>query len=300
MSQNKPLVSIITINFRDAATTSALLDSITKQSYSNIQVIVVDNGSLEEVSETFKAHYSEVEVIVSKENRGFAGGNNLGIQAAKGDYLFFVNNDTVFTPDLIEQSLAAFTTDEIGVVAPKIYYFDQPEIIQYAGFTPINPLTARNQTIGKDEKEEGQHDVSNETPYAHGAAMMLRRSVVEQVGAMPEDYFLYYEEMDWCVQIRNAGYKIIYAPKAMIYHKESIAVGKMSPLKTYYLTRNRILFMRRNASRLSWILFILFFSFVTFPRWVLQYTLKREWGHLRAFIRAVAWHVQRNRKAKSF
>lgn len=289
--KNQPLVSIITINFRDASVTCALLDSLVQHDYRNIEVIVVDNGSLEDKTEQFQEHYPTVKVVVSKENRGFAGGNNLGIRAATGDYLFFVNNDTEFEDGLIQNCLDAFTSPDIGVIAPKIRYFNYPDIIQYAGFTEVNPLTARNQTIGKNEKDTGQYEERREVPYAHGAAMMLKREVVEKAGEMPDLYFLYYEELDWCVQIRKAGYKIMYEPSAVILHKESMSVGKMSTLKTFYLTRNRILFMRRTAKWYHLLLFSLFFGFITFPRWVVTYTLKKEWGHLKAFVRASLWNI---------
>ncbi|MCI5083699.1 MAG: glycosyltransferase family 2 protein [Saprospiraceae bacterium] len=289
--KEKPLVSIITINFRQAEVTCALLDSINDHDYPNLEVIVVDNGSLKDETATFRSHFTEVKVIVSQENRGFAGGNNLGIAAATGDYLFFVNNDTEFPAGLVQTCIDSFDEAHIGVVAPKIRYFDHPDTIQYAGFTEVNPLTARNQTIGKNEKDQGQHDESAMMPYAHGAAMMVKRSVVEQAGMMPEDYFLYYEELDWCVQIRKAGFKIKYEPKAVILHKESMSVGKMSTLKTYYQTRNRILFMRRTASAGHLTLFTLFFTFVTLPRWIITYSLKGEWSHLQAFMRAILWNL---------
>ncbi|MCH2082277.1 MAG: glycosyltransferase family 2 protein [Saprospiraceae bacterium] len=289
--KNPALVSIITINFRDASITCALLDSLAHHDYPNIEVIIVDNGSLEDKTEQFQRHYPTVNVLISKENRGFAGGNNLGIQAAKGDFLFFVNNDTIFEDGLIQNCLDAFTTPDIGVIAPKIRYFNYPDIIQYAGFTEVNPLTARGFTIGDKEKDLGQYDERKEVPYAHGAAMMLKREVVEKIGEMPDLYFLYYEELDWCVQIRRLGYKIMFEPSAVILHKESMSVGKMSALKTFYLTRNRILFMRRTAKWYHLVLFSLFFILVTFPRWVITYLLKREWDHLKAFVRASLWNI---------
>lgn len=288
---NKPLVSIITINFRDADVTCALLDSIRMHDYQPVEVLVVDNGSLQDCSQQFQAHYPDVKVIISKKNLGFAGGNNLGIQEAKGKYLFFVNNDTVFTEGLIENLIKRFNTPKVGAVGPKIHYFDQPGTIQFAGFTAVNPITGRNKTIGERERDQGQYDTAVEMPYIHGAAMMLSKEVIEEVGGMPEAYFLYYEELDWCQQIRRAGYRIYYEPTALIYHKESMAVSKLSHLKIYYLTRNRILFMRRNATAFQLIPFILFFSFITCPKWVIQYALTGSFGALKAFLKAVCWNL---------
>lgn len=291
MMEKHPLVSVITVNFRDAAVTCALLDSIRENTYPNLEVIVVDNGSLEDSRQTFARHYPGVKVITSTKNLGFAGGNNLGIQAASGEYLFFVNNDTVFTDGLVENLLKRFVDPKVGAVGPKIHYFDHPGIIQFAGFTKVSVITGRNRTIGQNEKDTGQYDLAKEMPYIHGAAMMLSREVVDQIGDMPEVYFLYYEELDWCEQVRRAGYQVFYEPAALIYHKESMAVSKLSHLKIYYLTRNRLLFMRRNAAPLHLLAFTLFFTLVTFPRWTIQYTLTGAFGELKAFVRAALWNM---------
>lgn len=288
-----PLVSIITVNYNQADVTCAMLESMKRLTYQQIEVIVVDNASKENPTAKIKTVYPDAHIILSKENLGFAGGNNLGIKAAKGDYLFFVNNDTELTPDLITHLLEPFSTmKDMGVVCPKIYYFDQPDMIQYAGYTPINPFTARNSTIGQFETDKGQYNTGGPTPYAHGAAMLVSRKAIEKAGLMPDFYFLYYEELDWCEQIRRAGFEIYYEPKATIYHKESISVGKFSPLKIYYITRNRILFMRRNARTLHLALFTLFLTFVTIPKNLLVYALKGEFTLAHSFIRGVAWNLR--------
>ena len=287
MKTQNPLVSIITVNFRQADVTVDLLQSIEKNSYKNVEVIVVDNGSLEDCSAVFTQAYPSVKNIVSAENLGFAGGNNLGIAAATGDYLFFINNDTILTDGLIESLLSRFLTNvNIGVVSPKIRYYDNPTVIQYAGFTEMNSLTGRNEAIGKNETDNGQHDTAHTTAYAHGAAMMVSREVVENVGGMPEDFFLYYEELDWCAQIKRAGFDIWYEPTGLIYHKESAAVGKMSPLKIYYITRNRLLFMRRNVGGWRLATFLTYFYSVTVPVKSISFLVKQQFSLFLPFLRA--------------
>ena len=284
--KNQPCVSIITVNYHQAKVTCELLDSINNNSYKNLEVILVDNGATEDNTALFKKHYPSVKVIISRENRGFAGGNNLGIAAATGDFLFFVNNDTEWQEGLIQALLSRFSENSnIGAVSPKIRYFNTPQYIQYAGFTEVNTLTGRNETIGKNELDNGQHDKARSTPYAHGAAMMLRREVIEKAGVMPEDFFLYYEELDWCAQIRRAGYDIWYEPKGIIYHKESASVGKMSPLKMYYMTRNRLLFMRRNVKGWNLKAFLTYFFTVTLPLKTISFLAKGEFSLLRTFWR---------------
>jgi GT2 family glycosyltransferase len=289
MQVKNPLVSIITVNYRQATMTCELLDSIANNAYKNVEVIVVDNGSQKNCTLEFQKHYPSVKTVISTENLGFAGGNNIGTEQATGDFYFFVNNDTVFTEGLIENILARFTKNEkIGAISPKIRYFDTPNIIQYAGFTEMGKLTGRNETIGKDEDDKGQHDTARTTPYAHGAAMMVRKEAIRKAGVMPEQFFLYYEELDWCCRIREAGFEIWYEPSAVIYHKESASVGKLSPLKVYYQNRNRLLFMKRNTNSLPHLgLFLTYFYTITYPIKSLSWLLKKDMSNFMAFQKAV-------------
>ena len=132
------------------------------------------------------------------------------------------------------------------MVSPKIRFSWGTNPIQYAGYTPLSKITLRNTAIGCGEDDHGQYDTPHPTPYAHGAAMMIRREAIEKAGLMPECYFLYYEELDWSMMIRRAGYDIWYEPAFTVYHKESQTTGQQSPLRTYYITRNRLLFVKRN------------------------------------------------------
>jgi len=204
----------------------------------------------------------------------------------------------------INAILSAFDEPSIGVVSPLICYYPtsaqevEDDIIQYAGATNVNPLTGRNTILGEKQPNRSQYYQSKPTFYAHGAAMMVKRSVLENAGLMSENFFLYYEELDWCERIRNAGYTILFEPKATIYHKESVSVGKTNPLKTYYLTRNRVLFMAKNRSRMEYLCFVLFLFLVTIPKNVLVYCLNRDWAHLSAFVRAIKWNFTNNEEHK--
>lgn len=286
-----PLVSIITINYNQTQISCELLQSIEHIDYPNIEVIVVDNGSSHNPKEIIEKRFPRVKVIVSPDNLGFSGGNNLGIQAAKGEFFFLVNNDTELTPQCVH-ILVDFLErhSRVGMVCPKIRYFYPPQLIQYVGYTTLNPITARNATIGQYEEDKGQYSQPRQTPYAHGAAMMLRREVVEKAGLMPEEFFLYYEELDWSEKIRKAGYEIYVEPQATIFHKESVSTGKASPLKTYYLTRNRILFVRRNAPWWQQFLFFVYVICLMIPKNVITMLWRNERKHLQAFVHALQWH----------
>lgn len=255
-------LSVITVNYNGLRDTCSLLDHLTFD-HNDTEVIVVDNGSANNEAETIASRYANVKCIRSERNLGFAGGNNLGISHAQGKYLFFVNNDTEVSMDDIERLINRIETSEhIGIVCPKIRFFYGDRHIQYAGFTPMSRITCRNRGIGYDEADIGQYDTPRQTAFAHGAAMMAKRNTIDKVGLMPECYFLYYEEMDWSMMMKRNGYQIWYEPSATVYHKESQSTGANSPLKTYYLTRNRLLFIKRNSEHFRLLSYLYMICFV--------------------------------------
>lgn len=290
-------VSIITVNFNQSLVTEQLLSSIaTTNVFPNIEIIVVDNGSKVNNVSGWETKYPGIKFIRSDKNLGFAGGNNLGVKAATGEYLFFVNNDTEFTKGLVQKLVDVMNEHpEVGMVSPKIRYFDEPDTLQYVGYTPMNYYTCRNATIGQFEKDNGQYDENiGPTGYAHGAAMMVRREAIDKAGLMAENFFLYYEEMDWCDHIRKAGYQIWVEPAALIYHKESVSVGKASALKEYFMNRNRILFIRRNAPFHARLIFYIYFICMVAPRNILVYQKKGYKGFIGWLLKAIWWNITNN------
>ncbi len=292
---SNPLISIITVNYNQAAVTCALLDSIRRQEYTEVEVIVVDNASRENPEEMLLTNYPEIKYVRSERNLGFAGGNNLALPEATGDYLFFINNDAELTHGCLSQLIDLLkNTSGSGIVSPLICYYPlegeiQP-IVQYAGMTPVHPITARNRMIGQGETANGRFQKATPTAYAHGAAMMMPREVLEKVGPMAEEFFLYYEELDWCERIRRAGYSIWVEPRARVYHKESLTVQALGALKTYYLYRNRIYFMRRNYGGGQLALFYAYLIAIVIPKTTLLMALRSEWANLRAFWQGIGWN----------
>ena len=283
-------VSIITINYNGQKDTCELIETLPLDDTS-IEVIVVDNASKEDEASFIEQRYPQVRVISSPKNLGFAGGNNLGIQAAKGRYLFFINNDTLFRPqtsDLRPLIARLESSPTIGMVCPKIRFAWGNTPIQFAGYTPLSFITIRNQSIGCGDQDNGQYDQPHPTPYAHGAAMLVKRDAIEKAGLMPDCYFLYYEELDWSMMIRRAGYDIWYEPSFTIYHKESQSTGQNSPLRTYYLTRNRLLFVKRNISSFHSVLSYLYLMGIVAPKDMIKYTLQHRPDLARATFRGVS------------
>jgi len=288
-----PLVSIITLNWNATEVTCEFLESSRKLTYENYEILVCDMNSDTDPTdriESLKVPFTRV--LRSDKNRGFSGGNNWGIRQAKGDFIFIVNNDTELTPDILQQLLAPFQTDPvIGVTCPKIRFYYNRSIIQYAGFNPINVYTGRTTAIGNKEEDKGQYDTPGYTAGAHGCAMMVKKEVIEKTGAFPEVFFLYYEEWDWSARILKEGYKIFYQPKALIYHKESVSVGKSSPMKVYYQTRNRILYMRRNSGKKELLVFLAFYSLFAFPKSILKFSLKGQFAYLKSVVKGTWWNL---------
>ncbi len=288
-----PLISIITINYNGLSDTCEFLDSVRELNYPNVETIVVDNASKVDPSETINELYPWVILVRSDRNLGFSGGNNLGALQAKGAYLFFVNNDTILSPGILNELRNTFEKEKnIGLISPKIKYADQPELIQFAGFTPVHPITGRNKTIGDKEKDQGQYDTPSDTVYAVGTAMMTSQELFRKVGKMPEVYFLYYEELDWSCTFRRAGYRIYYQPSAVVYHKTHASVGLKSPVYVHYQLRNRILFMRRNVKKWQLILFYVYMLLIAIPKQVLSLMIFGKRLHINAIRSAIWWHFQ--------
>ena len=293
-----PLISIITVNYNGLDLTVELLNSIQKLSYPALEIFVVDNASKASPQSHLQEFFPEVKFIRSDTNLGFAGGNNLAARQAKGEFLFFINNDAEITEGCLEKLVVLFEKrPKLGIVSPLICYFNESkgasaDLIQYAGMTQMNALTARNSTIGEKIRDSKQFADAMPTAYAHGAAMMISKKAMNKVGLMFEDFFLYYEELDWCERIKHAGFEIYVEPSARIYHKESATVGALSTLKTYYINRNRIYFMRRNYGGLNFVAFVFFLIFIAIPKNILGFLLRGQFDHVKAFVKAVFWNVK--------
>lgn len=286
MSQEFEL-SIITINYNGLEDTCQMLSSLSLGGVS-AQVIVIDNGSSTDETSVIKMRFPWVEVYATHSNLGFAGGNNVGISKALGRYLFFVNNDTDLSQCDFRLMINRMEKDQsIGGLSPLIRFYQQPQAIQYAGYTKLSPITLRNHAIGFGETDEMAYQTERVTPYLHGAAMLVRSDVIRQVGVMPELYFLYYEELDWSVSMCNHGYKLLFAPLSVVFHKESQSTGADSPLKLYYVTRNRFLFSRRNNSLICHLLACLYLLSVVIPKHTLKLLFQHRFIHLKYMYMAV-------------
>jgi GT2 family glycosyltransferase len=297
-------VSVISINYNSIQVTLDMISSVLESEFSGeIEIIIIDNNSLNDDLSLLEGKYPNIKLIKLSKNIGFAGGNNVGIKASTGDYIFLLNNDTEVEKNTIETLVNVLVKDNgIGAISPKILYHKSPHIIQYAGGYKMNLFTLRAKHRGNMAVDKGQFDNEKSTAYTHGAAMLVPRTVIEKVGLMFEDYFLYYEELDWCQRILEFGYKLEFCGQVKVFHKESISVGKNSPSKIYYLNRNRILYARRNLSKINFFISSLYLFFVSFPKNSIALFFENK-QLLTAYLKAISWNLKNyniNYKTKKY
>ena len=186
------------------------------------------------------------------------------------------------------------------MISPLLLFYDSPDVIQYAGFTEMDYLTCRNSGIGSMETNKGQYDQdSRETAYCHGAAMMCRKADLAKVGLMDDLFFLYYEELDWCEKFKRAGKKIWFTGHTKVYHKESMSVGKDSMIKTYFMTRNRMLFIRRNTGLANTILFSIYYIGIACPKQIFLYLRKGRKDLIKWVIRGITWNLTHSKNSNT-
>lgn len=239
--------TIVITSLNGAEVLPVCLDALYKTKWDDFDVILVDNGSTDNTSEVVKKGWPEVKIIRSERNLGFAGGNNLGIKAARGDWIILLNDDTETAPDWLNAlNEAAAKYPNAGILGCKLLY-PGGEIIQHAGgFIEPNGLTGH---FGYEEKDQGQYDDVRSCDYITGAAMAISRKTIETVGILDPGYFpIYFEEIDYCTRAKKASFDVLYIPDARIIHHESRTTNKYSPGFLYKYHKNRLRYLFKNKS----------------------------------------------------
>lgn len=260
-----PLVSIIIVNWNGWKDTLECLESIFKINYPNYDIIVVDNHSQDDSINQLK-NYSvnnNFKLIENEENYGFAEGNNIGIKYAlkylNPKYILLLNNDTIVDKNFLKELTSVGEKyTKSGILGPKIYSYDNPDIIWSAG-CKISWKFARGIQIGSGKTDKDQYDNPEEVAYISGSAFLIKTDTIKNIGLMDNIYFLYFEESDWTLRANQAGYKSLYVPSAKVWHKVSRSGGGISkPIGLYYITRNRWIFMKKWAKKSDYIFFVIY------------------------------------------
>ncbi len=230
-------VYVIVLNWNGLSDTKECVESLLKSKYT-VNIIVVDNGSEGNDAEILRRTYPQITVLETGKNLGFAGGNNVGIKYAldKGaDAIFLLNNDAIVDENTIGTLVEACLSYNAGIAGPTIYYYDEPEKIQFAGGI-FNGCEIRC-----------IHQKSNNPWYCDfilGCAIFVLRDVWEKVGLLDTTYFFYAEETDFCIRAKRAGYRILYVPKASVWHKVSASASRL-PTATYHGIKSHMILKRR-------------------------------------------------------
>jgi GT2 family glycosyltransferase len=232
------------VNWNGRADTLECLESLSGLDYPNCRIVVSDNASSDQSVEAVRREYPSATILANTENLGFAGGNNVGIRYALqqgADYVWLLNNDTIVERNALSTLVQVAESDPaIGILWGKIYYYSDRDVLSFAGAT-IAWDKGRSPHIGRGESDRGQYDTVHDVDRVSGCSMLVRKDVCERVGLLDDDFFLYAEDVDWCVRARTAGYRCVYVPASMVFHKEAASVkGKdgKGTLFLYYNTRN--------------------------------------------------------------
>lgn len=253
MKLSFPLIAIIILHYKNLDDTLECLRSVAQIDYPSFEILLIDNGSKDGLNVAC-AEFAHVHIVRSETNGGFAAGCNRGLFLAKergAHYMLLLNNDTIVAPDILQAFMhAAQAYPCAGVLGAKIFYYEEPTLLWHAGGA-VNFKTLHCYHEGCTDCDlDKKWEVARELNYACGCALFLRAEVLAKVGGMAEEFFLLWEEIDWCWRIRKAGYTCMFTPTARVWHKisRSFEGGNRGALWQYYYYRNRLLFLKRHAS----------------------------------------------------
>lgn len=275
-----PSVLIVVLNWNGCQDTLACLASLQQLEYPAHTLLVIDNGSTDQSVATIRSRFPDVLVIETGANLGYAAGNNVGLRYAlmqKYDYVLLLNNDTEVAPDFLTPLVATCEQEPaIAAVGPKTYFYDRPDVLWAAGAVIDWHQGGRTYMRGMLEIDQGQFDQACNVDFVPGCACLVRTSILEQVGLLDERFGMYYEETEWCARMTQAGWRIVYVPAGKVWHKVQLQSQELSPRITYYMARNRLLFLRAtHASPATW----LYALFVQDLRTWLSWRIRAKWRH---------------------
>jgi hypothetical protein len=250
------LVYIIILNWNGCRDAIECIESCQKLAYPAFRILVVDNGSTDGSPAIIRKRFPDIGFIQNNANLGYAGGNNAGIEyalAQGAEYVWLLNNDSVVDSLALTELVNAVEAEPAaGMAGSLILYYDKPDLICFAGGF-LNWQDGATLHLGKGECNVSKYDTPIEVEFVSGCSILVSRGAVESVGMLNEDYFLYYEETDWCARALRVGLKNLCVPGSKVYHKESPSTGAITPDVLYYMMRNRLFFLERNGRQVKWL-----------------------------------------------
>jgi len=274
-----PKVVTVILNTNRREDTLECLTSLAKNNNENHDILVLDNASTDGSVAAIQKSFPKVQIIELQENLGYAGNNNVGIQAAMAqgaDWVFVLNEDTILDPECLSELITAGErSPQIGMVGPMVYHHNEPNVIQSAGGR-LNRLW-EGAHIAQNEPDTGQFPAPHQVDWISGCAILVRRAVIEQVGMIDERFFYYWEETEWCVRATKAAWQIWHVPAAKLWHKGVRRNYKPNPSVTYYSTRNRLLLLAKHRAPFA----VRLAAWAQIGRTLASWTLKPKWRIMR-------------------
>jgi GT2 family glycosyltransferase len=281
-----PRVCILILTYNQRELTAACLASLAASNYPNAEIVVLDNASSDGTAEMVRREYLRVHFIQNGANLGYAEGNNVGLRYAmqsNAAYALVLNNDTIAAPDLVAQLVrAAEANPNAAFVGPLVYHFDEPGVIQSAG--GLRTADWRFYHRGQNQEDRGQFQHLERVVWVSGCAIMARCAALEKVGLIDPAFFVYNEEVDWCVRAGALGYEILFVPGAHVWHKGVQRRYQPSPYVTYFSARNELLLLKKHhagwrAMTSTWLRHL---------RTLLSWSVRPRWRDKRAHRDALA------------
>ena len=296
MSDIKSSVSIVIPHWNNVDVLSECLESISNTDFENFETIVVDNASTDNSVAWVRSNYPNVKLIENDKNYGYAGGCNIGAEAASGDFLIFLNNDTVQEKDWISNLIKTINSDDkIAAVQPKILNYYNRNVFDYAGGSGGHmdiycfPF-ARGRIFSFQENDEGQYNNKEKCFWSSGTCFMVRRELFQKAGGFDESFFAHMEEIDLCWRLYAMGFEVWVEPDSVVYHKNALTLPMYSHKKYYLNHRNSLLMLLGNYSIKNIFL-------IGIPRLILEkiaclYSiLMLDWRHFTAILRSLFWII---------
>ena len=296
MAKSIPIISIIIPHWNGIEILSECINSLQKTEFDSFEIIVCDNASTDGSQQWLKENHNHIVLIENQKNYGYAGGCNRGADIAKGEYLVFLNNDTIHDPNWLKSLFDRIKSeDTIAAVQPKILNYFNKDVFDYAGaaggFMDIlcYPF-ARGRLFFKNERDEGQYDSASSCFWASGTAIMVRRDLFIEAGKFDEIFFAHMEEIDLCWRLHAMGYEIWVEPMSKIFHKNGATLPMDSHLKFYLNHRNSLIMLFSNYSLFNAI-------YIGTLRIMLEFIamgyaiFKLNFNHLTGILRSLAWII---------
>jgi GT2 family glycosyltransferase len=275
----EPLIYVVILNTNRRDDTLACLASLSESTYHNIKIIVLDNHSIDGSVESIQSAFSDVQIISLNQNLGYAGNNNVGIEEAMkrgADWILVLNEDTILDPYCLAELVQVGESDpSMGIVGPMVYHHDEPNIIQSAGGVLGKYWQSRH--LAQNELDCGQFSSPHSVEWISGCAILVRRKAIEQVGMLDANFFIYWEETEWCIRVARGGWRILHVPRAKIWHKGVKRDYQPKPAFIYYGTRNHLLTLSKHKAPLT----VWLYNWTQILRTLVSWTIRPKWKHKR-------------------